>query len=65
MQGFGDNVTPIVSSSLELVVKVLAAAFLAPAIGYFGIIIAEPIAWIVMVVPLIISMKKFFKKYNL
>ena len=65
MQGFGDNLTPIISSSMELIVKVLAAVLLAPAIGYIGIIVAEPIAWIVMVIPLIISMRKFFKKYNL
>lgn len=65
MQGFGDNITPLISSSMELIVKVLAAVLLAPAIGYMGIIIAEPIAWIVMVIPLIISMRKFFKKYNL
>lgn len=65
MQGFGDNLTPIISSSMELIVKVLAAVLLAPAIGYMGIIVAEPIAWIVMVIPLIISMRKFFKKYNL
>ncbi len=65
MQGFGDNITPLISSSMELIVKVLAAVLLAPAIGYIGIIVAEPIAWIVMVIPLIISMRKFFKKYNL
>jgi peptidoglycan biosynthesis protein MviN/MurJ (putative lipid II flippase) len=65
MQGFGDNVTPLISSSMELIVKVLAATFLAPAIGYMGIIVAEPIAWVVMVVPLLISMKRFFRKYNL
>lgn len=65
MQGFGDNITPLISSSMELIVKVLAAVLLAPSIGYMGIIVAEPIAWIVMVIPLIKSMRKFFKKYNL
>lgn len=65
MQGFGDNITPLVSSSMELIVKVLAAICLAPAIGYFGIMIAEPIAWIVMVVPLLVSMRRFLKKYNI
>jgi putative MATE family efflux protein len=65
MQGFGDNVTPLISSSMELIVKVLAATFLAPAIGYMGIIVAEPIAWVVMVVPLVVSMRRFFRKYQL
>lgn len=56
MQGFGDSRTPIFSSSLELIGKILVAFFLAPAIGYAGIIAAEPIVWFVMVIPLIISM---------
>jgi hypothetical protein len=46
-------------------VKVLAATFLAPAIGYMGIIVAEPIAWVVMVVPLVVNMRRFFEKYSL
>lgn len=63
MQGFGDNITPLISSSMELIVKVLVAVLLAPAIGYTGIMISEPIAWIIMVIPLLFSMKNFFKKY--
>lgn len=56
MQGFGDTKTPIFSSCLELVGKILIALLLAPAIGYFGIIISEPIVWVVMVIPLIVNM---------
>lgn len=56
MQGFGDTRTPVFSSSLELVGKVVIAYFLAPAIGYMGIIVAEPIVWIIMVIPLIVNM---------
>lgn len=55
MQGFGDSKTPVVSSVLELLMKLLAAFVLAPAFGYFGIMIAEPISWCVMVIPLIIG----------
>jgi len=64
MQGFGDSKTPVFSSSLELIGKVLIASFLAPQIGYWGIIIAEPIVWIIMVIPLIINMYRnpIFKK---
>lgn len=64
MQGFGDSKTPVFSSSLELIGKVLIAFFLAPRIGYWGIIIAEPIVWIIMVIPLIINMYRnpIFKK---
>ena len=63
MQGFGDNITPVFSSSLELIGKVMVALFLAPAIGYMGIIVAEPISWVVMVIPLLVSMARFIKKW--
>ena len=57
MQGIGDHRTPIVSSLIELVGKFLIATLLAPAIGYTGIILAEPIVWNLMVIPLIIKLK--------
>lgn len=57
MQGIGDHRTPIVSSLIELVGKFLIAILLAPAIGYTGIILAEPIVWNLMVIPLIIKLK--------
>lgn len=64
MQGFGDSRTPVFSSSLELIGKVAIAFFLAPAIGYMGIIVAEPIVWFIMVIPLIVNMVRnpIFKK---
>lgn len=55
MQGFGDSRTPVFSSALELLTKVVAAFLLAPAIGYWGIIISEPIAWFIMVIPLVVN----------
>lgn len=56
MQGFGDNKTPVFSSCLELIGKVAISFLLAPAIGYMGIIVAEPIVWFIMVIPLIVNM---------
>lgn len=56
MQGFGDSVTPIVSSLLELAVKLLIAFILCPLIAYTGVILCEPLAWCIMVIPLIINM---------
>lgn len=58
MQGFGDTRTPLVSSLIELVGKVLIAFLLAPVIGYMGVIISEPIVWAVMVIPLLIGIKR-------
>lgn len=54
LQGLGDHVTPIFSSGIELVGKVLVVIFLTPKLAYMGIILAEPIVWVLMVIPLII-----------
>ena len=62
LQGMGDHITPIFSSGLELMGKVLIAMLLTPVIGYWGIIVSEPIVWAVMVIPLIISMVKRMKR---
>ena len=64
MQGFGDTKTPIFSSLLELLTKLLIAFFLAPQIGYFGIIISEPIAWAIMVIPLIVNMLRWERMHR-
>ncbi|MDO4188435.1 MAG: MATE family efflux transporter [Lachnospiraceae bacterium] len=68
MQGFGDSRTPIISSLLELFVKILVAFILCPIVAYDGVILCEPIAWCIMVIPLIINLKRnaIFreKKYN-
>ena len=61
LQGLGDHVTPVISSALELVCKVLVAFLLTPVLAYWGIIWAEPIAWSVMVIPLIISIVRRIK----
>lgn len=61
LQGIGDHVTPLVSSGVELATKIIAAYALAPVLGYWGIILTEPIAWTVMIIPLVVKMLKFFK----
>ncbi|MCM1126990.1 MAG: MATE family efflux transporter [Lachnospiraceae bacterium] len=58
MQGFGDKKTPLISSLIELAGKVVIAFWLAPVIGYMGVIISEPVVWAVMVLPLLVNMKK-------
>lgn len=55
LQGIGDHITPIFSSFIELIGKVLVVIFLTPKLGYLGIILAEPIVWVLMVIPLIIK----------
>ncbi|MGN0485437.1 MAG: MATE family efflux transporter [Lachnospiraceae bacterium] len=53
LQGIGEKMIPIFSSFLELIGKVLIAMFLAPRIGYMGVMISEPLIWCIMVIPLI------------
>lgn len=55
MQGFGDSRTPLVSSLIELVGKVVIAYLLVPHLQYMGVVWSEPIVWVLMVIPLIIS----------
>lgn len=55
MQGFGDSRTPLISSLIELVGKVLIAYLLVPGLQYMGVVLSEPIVWALMVIPLTIS----------
>lgn len=53
MQGIGDSITPIISSGIELLTKVVVAVLLTPYLDYMAIILAEPISWILMVIPIL------------
>lgn len=55
MQGLGEQITPLVSSSLEMIGKIVIAFTLVPMLGYTGVIVAEPIVWFIMVIPLLIK----------
>ena len=45
MQAMGHKVLPVLSSTIELVVKIISAALLVPAIGYLGVAVTEPVIW--------------------
>ncbi len=62
MQGLGDTKMPLMSSLIELVGKMLMAYFLVPVIGYMGVVVSEPVVWVVMVVPLLAGMRRDFVK---
>ena len=55
MQGLGEHITPLISSSLQMIGKIIIAATLVPVMGYTGVIIAEPLVWFIMVIPLIVK----------
>ena len=52
MQGFGDYRTPILSSFIELVGKLVFTFVFVRMFGYWGIIWTEPVIWFLMVIPL-------------
>ena len=61
MQGIGDTVTPLISSGIEMAGKIILSFTLVPAMGYFGVILVEPIVWIVMIIPLIMKVRTWEK----
>lgn len=54
MQGIGEIKIPVISSMIELIGKVMIVLVLTPRLDYMGVIIAEPIVWFLMVIPLIV-----------
>lgn len=61
LQGIGDAFIPMMAGVAELVVRVVVAFTLPHFIGYTGICLASPIAWIAATVPLAIS---YFRRIN-
>ncbi|MGN0665289.1 MAG: MATE family efflux transporter, partial [Huintestinicola sp.] len=58
LQGLGRKAVPVASSIIELIGKAVVAFLAAPALGYFGIMISEPIVWIFMTILLVIGYAK-------
>ena len=52
LQGLGRSFVPTVAGIMELVMRVLAAVFLAVPLGFGGVALASPLAWIGAAVPL-------------
>lgn len=53
LQGLGRKAVPVASSIVECVGKAVVAFAAAPALGYFGVMISEPIVWIFMTMVLL------------
>lgn len=58
LQGLGEKLIPLVSSFIELVLKFVFVIWVIPKLGYFGVILCEPIIWIFMVIQLIDAYRK-------
>jgi len=55
LQGIGKKIVPVISSIIELSGKIIFAFLLVPVLGYFAVIICEPIIWCVMFLQLLYS----------
>lgn len=54
-QGIGKKIVPLISSVIELIGKIVFVIFLIPILGYFGVIICEPIIWCLMCAQLVFT----------
>ena len=68
MQAMGQKTAPILSSCIELGMKLLSAAFLIPHLGFFGTSITEPITWTLMLLFLaavyFVSRKRLYSQFE-
>jgi putative MATE family efflux protein len=55
LQGIGEKIIPLISSVIELIGKIIFALLIVPALGYFGVVICEPLIWCAMTAQLLIS----------
>lgn len=53
LQGLGRKTVPVASSVIEMIGKAVVAFAAAPVLGYFGVMISEPIVWFFMTVLLV------------
>ena len=55
LQGLGKKMIPLVSSIIELLGKIVFTIVFIPTMGYFGVIICEPVIWCLMCIQLAFS----------
>lgn len=55
LQGLGMKIIPLVSSIIEFVGKIIFATLFISFLGYFGVIICEPVIWCMMCIQLLYS----------
>lgn len=55
LQGIGEKLLPLVSSIIEFIGKIAFVIVLIPSLGYFGVIISEPVIWCLMCIQLAYS----------
>ena len=54
MQSMGQKTAPVISSVIELLMKIIAALWLIPSFGFVGVCVTEPVSWVIMTIFLMI-----------
>lgn len=62
LQGMGKKIIPVLTSVVEMLVKILSANFLVPVLKYKGVAFTEPISWALMVTVLTIAYIKAIRE---
>ena len=55
LQGMDRKIEPLISSCIELICKIAFVLFVIPRVAYMGVVLTEPIVWVVMVLQLAYS----------
>lgn len=58
LQGLGRKVIPLAASIIECIGKIIFVALLNPVMGYWGVIICEPVIWAAMALQLAFAIKR-------
>lgn len=58
LQGLGKKIVPLISSIIEFFGKVIFSIVCIPYLGYFGVMICEPVIWCAMCLQLVFSFYK-------
>lgn len=64
IQSIGKRIPPLVSSTIELTTKIVAAFVLTKAFGYIGVCVAEPISWVLGCLLLVFSFTRALKSIS-
>jgi Na+-driven multidrug efflux pump len=57
----GNKTMPMISSFIELAIKLITAIFIAPAVGFTGIVFCDPCAWLICMLLMIFCFHHSFK----
>lgn len=64
LQGLGKKIIPLISSVIELLGKIMFVMFIVPVYGFMGVIMCEPVIWVLMMFELLWAYLKARKEMN-